>query len=428
MLRVRRNNDVQWITIFISIMPLLDTYELKSIPISFGEVGLIVVVIYTLAYFIVNKRMLVISNKIYIFFLIYSFITSLVVGALNDYFLFSEWIFKWGRILLYSYTFLTISYVFIDIDLLADCFCKIGIMTSVFEILQFISWHIWHKAFFLLIPVFKLHYITSDYSVYVQHLMRWNGSGWRPSNFFLEPTQYGIYASFALVISLFYFKEKRIKIAMLISLGIVVSGSATAIILVGLIWGGWVFVYAKLKDNKVFFVTIVVIIAGACFLTTNNVIKEKLLYRIHTIGELGASTGSLRVLRGFYIFRQLCFEQKIFGSGMGNFQNFLISSGITTIFDTGLEVGNEYMNTFSYILNNTGLVGIIIFSIFVVKLFVKNRSEVVRVFLLVWLVMIMVTSNFLTSYYIIPLMFAISIGASAKHDQNKKIYRVCKEK
>jgi hypothetical protein len=242
--------------------------------------------------------------------------------------------------------------------------------------------------------------------------MRWNGAGWRPSNFFLEPAQYSLYAGITLVAVLFYCTENKIKAAILITIGVLFSGSATGIILIGTIWIYWILSQKKYVNIKTLCIFTAILIIIVLYFVTDNPIKEGLRYRLGTIGEVGSSTGSLRILRGFSIFRQLNLLQQLFGTGLGNFGSFLITSRITTRYDSGLTLGNEYMSAFTYILNNTGLVGTGIFISFVAHMFKRNKREKVAIaYLILWVIMILATSNFITSYYMLPLVFVTALSS-----------------
>lgn len=409
---VTHSNGSKWISILFAILPILDTYELKFAPVSFGEVVLIFIVIYIIFEIARNRKTLLLSNGIYPLFLLYAFFASLLVGLVTPYFEFSEWFFKWARIFLYSFSFITIAFSYIDTLILARAFSIIGIIISVFQLAQSIFWYVFHKAIFLIIPLFRLHYNISDYATYSQNLMRWNGAGWRPSNFFLEPAQYSLYAGITLVAVLFYCTENKIKAAILITIGVLFSGSATGIILIGTIWIYWILSQKKYVNIKTLCIFTAILIIIVLYFVTDNPIKEGLRYRLGTIGEVGSSTGSLRILRGFSIFRQLNLLQQLFGTGLGNFGSFLITSRITTRYDSGLTLGNEYMSAFTYILNNTGLVGTGIFISFVAHMFKRNKGEKVAIaYLILWVIMILATSNFITSYYMLPLVFVTALSS-----------------
>ena len=160
---VTHSNGSKWISILFAILPILDTYELKFAPVSFGEVVLIIIVLYVILDIVRNRKTLLLSNSIYPLFLLYAFFASLLVGLVAPYFEFSEWFFKWARIFLYSFSFIIIAFSYIDIPILAKAFSIIGIIISVFQLVQSILWYVFHKAIFLIIPFFRLHYNISDY-------------------------------------------------------------------------------------------------------------------------------------------------------------------------------------------------------------------------------------------------------------------------
>ncbi|SUP44760.1 Uncharacterised protein [Veillonella criceti] len=135
---------------------------------------------------------------------------------------------------------------------------------------------------------------------------------------------------------------------------------------------------------------------------------NQVMYRVGTIGEENSSTGSLRLLRGMAIFERLPIELQILGVGLGSLKSYLVTNFIVTIYDNNLPIGNEYMNTLSYILVNTGIVGITFFIIFVGTLFYKYQEYGKRVLIICWLFFSIASSDFLSINYVYPLMLITS--------------------
>lgn len=395
------NTDYNWkgkfFSFLIPLLPFLDVYELGFAPVSISEVLLIFFILISVS------GSLYFSSKNYVVFIVYAFITSLILNIFGDYFSFSDWFFKWIRIGIYSYTFLCLSKKYIEIGELSKFFTRFGLVESILQIFQAIAWYVFHYSIILIIPFLKLHYVISDYNEYVTHIMEYGGSVWRPSGLFLEPADLALYGCLALICCLFYSEKPKIKIALIITISVLMSLSSFGIILILIIWLYWVF--KANKNNAVYKLSSIFIVFSALIiLIINGTIASSVFYRIGTIGQSGSTTGSLRLLRGLAIFNQLSNFHKMFGVGLGDLDTYLIKFGVTTQYDTTLKPGNEYMNTMSYILVNTGLVGFGIYLSFIVSIFIKFKAYYKRILIISWVIICISNSNFLNISYILPLV------------------------
>ena len=393
----KENWKLRFFSFFIPILPFLNIYELNFAPISYGEVLLIFFIIISF-----NSK-LTISNNIYFAFLFYAFTFSIILGILGDYFTISDWLFKWVRIIMYSYTFLFLAKKYINVELISNYFEKIGLVVSIIQIIQASLWYLFHRAIILVLPFLKLHYIISNYGDYLKNIMAYNGTTWRPSGPFLEPADFSLYACICLICCLFLKKKVNLKSALIITASTIMSFSSFGILMTVFIWLYWV-IKANKYSNAYKFISILIFLAVLMFLLSNRLIIQSVMYRIGTIGQEGSTTGSLRLLRGLAIYNQLPTIKKIFGVGLGNLATYLIKYNITTPYDLTLKPGNEYMNTISYILVNTGIVGTTIFVSFIVSLFHYFREYYKRILIICWIIICLTNSNFLNIGYVLPLI------------------------
>lgn len=400
-------------SLLVPLLQILDIYELPFAPVSFCEIVLIIFIVAT----ILNRK-LIIGSRIYLAFLFYSFIMSLLLGVLGRYLSFNDWFFKWARILVYSYLFFTLSLKYVLLDRVVDGFCFWGMFTSIAQILQVVIWRFFHRAIFLIIPGFRLHYAISSYSKYVENLMRWNGAGWRPSNFFLEPAQFAQFAVIVLICSMFLIPKPRFGIAIITTIAIFTSLSAVGIIMAVLLWGSWLIHVKQYNSIRYYGFAVVIIITAVIYLLNNEALLDAVKYRIGTVGEAGSTTGSLRLLRGLAIYKQLPVLLQVFGVGLGTLEQYLVNYNVRTIYDAALDAGTEYMNTLSYILVNTGGVGSIIFGAFVVSIVVKFKAYYQRIIILAWLILCAVTSNFLSIGYALPLLILFASNKSKGYNND----------
>lgn len=152
--------------------------------------------------------------------------------------------------------------------------------------------------------------------------------------------------------------------------------------------------------------SILLIFLGIVMVVRTNVF-DKFLYRISTIGDTTSSTGSLRILRGYYIFSLGNPINKIFGIGFGNIINYLIKNGITTPYDGNLLIGNEYMNSLSYILVASGILGFLLFLVFLLQSFVYIDSNS-KLILLYLIVLLSTSAIILSPTYVVISVFLLS--------------------
>ena len=101
-------------------------------------------------------------------------------------------------------------------------------------------------------------------------------------------------------------------------------------------------------------------------------------------------SASLRLFRGYYVFGEFPFVQKIAGIGYGGLTEYIKTNGITTIHDsiytTDSAIG--YVNGISMVLCSVGIVGFAFFVYFIVRLF-KNSTRISRLILLSYIIMLL---------------------------------------
>lgn len=396
--------DKKYFSILLSIVPLLDVYEIPFFPISYGEVMLILYICYSL---ICYRK--IILNRSYTNFFMYALISSLLISSISGHLNLWDWSVQWARFFIYTFLFTTIAIQMIDMESLGKSFQVVGMITAVIQLFQWGIAVLMGRVLLFIIPGSKLHYTISDYNQYVTHLLRWNGSYWRPSNFFLEPAAYAQYALIVLVICLIVPKQPKIKMSIFITIAIIVSQSAIGVIMSFTIWVLWSTRVYKYHSLKYYLMVIILGGVAIAFFYTDNTFIQGVIERVKTIGQLGSTTGNLRVLRGWVIYLELPFFMKIFGVGMGTLGQYLIEHNIVTRFDAGLAVGNEYMNTVLRILVNTGIVGMGLFVVFVSSIYRRCRRYSQKVILFIWLILCSVTSNFLNIMYVLPLILIMSL-------------------
>lgn len=389
----------------VPLFSILAVYEIPVLPISITEIVLIAFIIFS---FYSNQLFLKQYSLIYIVFLLYGFMSSIILSIGINYWMIDDWFFKWARIFIYSYTLLILTYRYLDLSCCVKMFQYVGCIVSIVQILQSVMWYIFKIPIVFIIPGAKLHYSISEYSEYINHIMNYGGALWRPSNLFLEPAHFTQFGIIALICCLFIPRNPKMHYAVLISLAIFLSGSGLGVFSTIIVWILFNIGNFNKKSIRYYLFGLLVIISIIIFLVLNEDYFQGILYRFGTVSDSGSSTGTLRLLRGISIYSQLPILYQIFGTGFGNLKSYLIGNGITTIYDGDMDLGNEYMNTFSFILVNTGIIGFVLFILFIAYLLFYCKEFYKKVLLFCWGILCLGTSNFLSYGYILPLMMLMA--------------------
>ena len=127
--------------------------------------------------------------------------------------------------------------------------------------------------------------------------------------------------------------------------------------------------------------------------------------RISEIGTgQGNTSGYLRTIRGFIVFSKLDFVHKITGVGLGNIADAFEKFNISILGDD--EFSLEYMNSFAYILNSTGMIGAgLLLSVLIKGML--SHDYIVKSIGVIVLVMILGASVYNSSSWLIYMTFLL---------------------
>lgn len=412
-MEIKQEKVVLLSTVILVISPILNIYKAGTIPLSMAEISYVVLSVVFIFYSLIHKSLKVSKpGKYYSLFLFFSFAISIIMATVLINTITLDFIIKWAQMLVYSIPIIFFSSNFFNRKFGEKLYISISFFLSLFLILQFISFQVLHVQIKGLLSNLPLNYNLSSASEYYSYLNFHNI--YRPSSIFIEPAHFSQYVSLALLMELFPLNRKKDQLnstyyrAIVITFALMLSGSAIGFFSVLLFWGYWFWKYfiKQGKFIKSYFMSILLIFLGIVMVVRTNVF-DKFLYRISTIGDTTSSTGSLRILRGYYIFSLGNPINKIFGIGFGNIINYLIKNGITTPYDGNLLIGNEYMNSLSYILVASGILGFILFLVFLLQSFVYIDSN--SKLILLYLIVLLSTSAILLSpTYVVISVFLLS--------------------
>jgi hypothetical protein len=209
---------------------------------------------------------------------------------------------------------------------------------------------------------------------------------YRPCSFFSEPAYYSTNALISLLFLLFEkdlnVKNKKLKISLHI-IGILLSASTAGLYLFALI----LFFYFFLKNRTL---TKRKILYSYLFLFVAFFIIYNLDWLLLHLGSLGRTlynslykvnnySSSSRIGKSFDYITLMDNNRKLFGYGLGN--EYAIKNG--EIF---------YMNAFTRLFLQTGIFGIIIYIIFMIKGFIKSNNLISK-YLIIMILIKCLTGN-----------------------------------
>ncbi len=205
----------------------------------------------------------------------------------------------------------------------------------------------------------------------------------RPAALFSEPAHFSMLICFVICCVLFRIDtlriedKKRIIIAAFLSVMAIISVSSSGLVYVVYIWGTW-FLWEKKAFKKKFLVILVSIVILSIILTQTDWIARAFSHLTDTDFRRTTS-GSFRMMRGFDLLSRMSIVSILFGFGVGNTAEVIRTTGFISIYDHMGNLHNVYVSVLSTIFLETGIVGFIIFSIYMYKV-EKNGNYVMKVF------------------------------------------------
>ena len=247
----------------------------------------------------------------------------------------------------------------------------------------------------------------------------------RPSSFFVEPAHFCRYCVLPLFLILFEDNSKnRMFKAIFISIAIILSKSSIGYISLALIWVLWlinVLHDKKISYNKVLkSLSLIVPAIIICIkMSSKFELFNFVLEHISGLDMKEITSGNVRIFRGFWIWKEEPFLNKLFGVGFANVRTFLINNEIRTIFDGMLECGNEYMSAISYILVMNGIIGLVIFLYALWYLFLRADNK--KKILILLFTVLMLSNEEFQSVDFINIWLYLLLETSYKGVENRKI-------
>lgn len=356
----------------LAMFPVLIQYKSLIPGITLGELLLIIMIPTMLYYFKIKKDIRLIP---FVFILIF-FIILLIYLIFSSYFVNRiSYINTLSGIIrgifYFCIVFLCINSIF-NVNIFFNFYSKITMLATIYLIIQVFAHNLLNINLPWTIPflnVYQENYNTIDFASFFSDF-------YRPYSFFLEPGYYVQYILPCLVILLFIKKAYNLKMAIFISIGLVFSTSGQGLIIGLIIWV--LYIILELRRNilvyistNIFFVLLIGSILKISFI-------ERSLARL--FGSDTSSSNS-RIFEPFSYFMNLETQNKIFGIGYNN---------ISSIF------GKVYLNSVSYVLITSGIVGFLFVLMFLISCFLLFKKTESKILLFIFCFLLMIGGIFTT--------------------------------
>ena len=235
-------------------------------------------------------------------------------------------------------------------------------------------------------------------SVIISKLSTYN----RSASLFLEPAHFVQFISPFLIISLFSDKYKSIRDAIIITIVLIMSRSGNGLFLLGIIYTNYFF--RTSKNRWVKYLILGVLIVPLFYFS--NTIEGQLIFQ--RTAELDTNidevnSGFIRIYRGFYIWDEQSYMQKLFG--VGDNLNYSMSQALK--YQWMFRGNNDmFFNGIQNLLLSYGLIGLTLFLFAMYRLY-KCTNTVGKVSLLAFVGLCFIESIYNTTIMILYVGIAI---------------------
>ena len=410
-------------TVLIVTYPILNQYA-SFIHTSIGISDLIYIAF--LAYILIqgSQRKLYINRDYTVFILVTIILTFFNIILVNSYSL-HDVAFRVLRDLLY-WSIIAISIPNMFHKKVGYKIIKyISILITFSIIYQIIVYFVLKKVAILWLPLtFRGGFTITERINFIKQYA--SEMYYRPYSFFTEPTYAAFYSIIGLILYLFTGNNVRsIIFSLFITIGIFLSTSVSGIGVAIFIWCIWLIcvLHKRKGSKKIVTIAFLLVFMGcfmALFLFTQTPIGSLLINRLSEVGHSGseASSGYIRIIRGYKIFLELDLKNLLTGIGFGNLYPYMLDHINMSHFLVLNGEQNEFVNSISYFLISTGFIGFCSLIILFSKWF-KQSGIVGQVAILVTFILMLSDSVYNSSTWILLMTI---LFFSKKGNDKRSIY------
>ena len=392
-------------TVLLVCMPLFNIYTSGFAGLGLGDLFLLLFCIFI----IIREKTLKLDKVGYWLFLVYLVLISLILTAIISEFSIINIFIKFAKMILYALVIFCLSREHINLKMGINLYVNLSFIASIYLLLQALV-HIFTRIYLpITIPFLKLASMSSGDEYNGKMISGYEVFGYRYSGFFAEPATFSQYTIFAVAFLLFQ-EEKSIKMnktikLIIICLAIIASFSAIGFILLGVVFLYWFLKRSQSKSSLIrkFGLLFVVGVVLGLFVYKTGALTN-IYNRLFEVSNINVSSGSIRVLRGFEIYNEFPLVYKFIGIGGGNFDAFILKYNIVTRFDGVIPRTTEYMSGISTVIIYGGIIGLILFSIPMIKLFIY-KSNLTRIMLMLLFVILFSASSLISATFVTIMAF-----------------------
>lgn len=394
----------KYASLAILIGPILEPYVIGSITLANF---FIIAVTFTLLLFGTER---IRFPKTYTWFFLYALVIPIITAALYNYLESISSIFI--PVIFFSLAFLVLPF-YISYKHVIKYYKILVIITSIIFILQELMFSFLGFRFSGLIPFLDIKYANIDMTFFRTSQM----FARRSSSIFLEPAHFAQFLLPYLAIKfgeLHYQKKIFDKMAIFVSLILLFTWSGNAIIISSILWTVYILSFNTTTIKKVvFIIPFFAILSFLAFDYVSSTEKGVALLERRSELDLDAeriSSGTIRLYRGYYVYKDLPLGAQIFGVSTGGYRKAIDDTPARNMFYDY----ERYLNNTQALLIGYGIIGSILFILFLQSLYRRN-SYGGRMLLLTFILL-----SFIESFFFVPKMILmLSLAAGFKREYNK---------
>jgi hypothetical protein len=210
---------------------------------------------------------------------------------------------------------------------------------------------------------------------------------WRAAAFFSEPSHYALYS---LPVFVYYMLKRNLLISIILVFGIISSGSTNGLICMAIVSLYIVLTdWSKIKGNmkNYFYSILFILLFVVLYHYMNMYFPDIMLSNMGKLENTDAINYS-RLLGPLPILQNFNDSNWLFGIGIGNKNSYISFLKINVAGGTG----DTYANTFFSLIIYFGIIGIIVYSVMVLKLYRKCCKNYSKSFLITMLILFFSTN------------------------------------
>lgn len=402
-----KKNIIVFNSIVICIFPILSIYKSFLPGFSLGDLTLLLgTILIILMNLTCDKSKKIINGKPQIYLILIFFIYFMF--SLIDYFYnddISSTIFLFQR-LIRTLFYVFVSCVFannIDFKIVTKMLKIIGIISSIFVILQFMLYYLFNVNIYFVARNFIYSNNVYDKNYYDLIVA---SKFVRCAGFFLEPSHFCQYACISLVFLLSSKMNKKNIISLLIcEVAIILSTSWIGIILSVILF--FIYFINNVINNgvinlKKFLVLIVILLLLVIifYFEKDFALVKYTIARINGLFEGNSAAYTSRMISYRYFFvKTNDILILLFGNGWGN------------------SIEGTFYASFSYVLSCCGIIGLIMIFVYYLYYLIKFRKKLVFNLFMISLIYLQLTTEVITNYWYVFFMCLLF----ELYNENKKL-------